>query len=51
MRILRAWKKKYKKSLTESSKDIIEKNEKGNESESFIIEGDSEYGDSEAFKL
>ena len=48
---IKSLKKKYKKSLTESSKDIIEKNEKGNESESFIIEGDSEYGDSEAFKL
>ena len=44
-------KKKYKKSLTESMKDVNEQNEKGNESESYIIEGDSEYGDCEVFKL
>ena len=48
---IKSLKKRYKKSLTESSKDIIDKNEKGNDSESYIIEGDSEYGDSEAFKL
>ena len=40
-------KKRYRKSLTESEK---ENNEiKGNDSESYIIEGDSEYGDTEAF--
>ncbi len=40
-------KKKYRKSLTESEKD---KNEtKGNDSESYIIEGDSEYGDANVF--
>ena len=43
-------KKKYKKSLTEPPvKDENEHNEKGNESESYIIEGDSEYGDTEIF--
>ena len=44
-------KKRYKKSLTGTIKDEKEKSEKGNDSESCIIEGDSEYGDSEAFKL
>ena len=40
-------KKRYRKSLTESEK---EKNEiKGNDSESYIIEGDSEYGDTNVF--
>ena len=42
-------KKKYKKSLTESVKDENEFNEKCYESESNIIEGDSEYGDNEVF--
>ena len=43
-------KKKYKKSLTEPPvKDANEPNEKGNDSESYIIEGDSEYGDTEIF--
>ena len=43
-------KKKYKKSLTEPPvKDENDHNEKGNESESYIIEGDSEYGDAEIF--
>ena len=40
-------KKRYRKSLTESEKDKNEK--KGNDSESFIIEGDSEYGDANVF--
>ena len=40
-------KKRYRKSLTESERD---KNEiKGNDSESYIIEGDSEYGDADVF--
>ena len=45
------FKKKYKKSLTETIKDLNEQNEKGNDSESYIIEGDSDYGDCEIFKL
>ena len=48
---IKNFKKRYKKSLTETIKDEKEKSEKGNDSESCIIEGDSEYGDSEAFKL